>query len=251
MTLLDASDVTKRFDGIIALDRIDLRVAAGEFAALIGPNGAGKSTLFNCLTGVIRADSGTVTFAGVDLLGRPASARARLGIAQTFQRIEMFGGMTVREHVIVADRARSGRASLFKDLFGQHSDPEELDRCNQVLELVGIAELADDPVEALSLGRSRLVELARALAAQPRLLFLDEPSSGLDRSETEAMSEVLRVVRDTSGTAIVLIEHDVSMVAALAESVWVLDGGQLIASGPTDEVFGNEKVRAAYLGAAT
>lgn len=249
MSLLEAKGVSKRFDGILALDRIDLRVEAGEFAALIGPNGAGKSTLFNCLTGVIPADAGSVTLDGVNLLGRSASSRARLGIAQTFQRVELFGGMTVRDHLIVADRARSGRASLARDLFSRASGtPGEADRCDSVLELVGISDLADDPAEALSLGRARLVELARALATQPRLLFLDEPSSGLDRSETEAMSDVLRKVSNTLGTSIVLIEHDVSMVGALAESVWVLDGGQLIASGPTAEVFGNEKVRTAYLG---
>lgn len=252
MSLLEARGVSKRFDGIIALDRIDLSVESGELAALIGPNGAGKSTLFNCLTGVIPADGGTVTFDGVELLGRSASARARLGIAQTFQRVELFGGMTVRDHVIVADRVRTGRASLLRDLFGkQSSHSAETERCDRIMELVGISELADDPAESLPLGRARLVELARALAAQPRLLFLDEPSSGLDRTETEAMSAVLRDVSDTLGTTILLIEHDVAMVSALAQSVWVLDGGQLIASGSTDEVFGNEKVRTAYLGSAT
>jgi branched-chain amino acid transport system ATP-binding protein len=252
MTLLEARAITKRFDGILALDRIDLRVDDGEFAALIGPNGAGKSTLFNCLTGVLDADGGTVTFDGVELTGRSASARARLGIAQTFQRIQLFGGMTVREHLVVADRARTRRASLLRDVFGRTGpDAEETARCDRILDLVGIRELAEDPAESLPLGRARLVELARALAAQPRLLFLDEPSSGLDRAETEAMAEILRQVRSSLGTTIVLIEHDVAMVASLAESVWVLDGGQLIASGPTDEVFGSEKVRTAYLGTAT
>jgi branched-chain amino acid transport system ATP-binding protein len=252
VSLLEAQGISKRFDGILALDGVDLRVDTGEFAALIGPNGAGKSTLFNCLTGVIPADGGSVTFDGVNLRGRSTSARARLGIAQTFQRVELFGGMTVRDHLIVADRARIGRSSLLGDLFARSSGaPGEIERCDRVLELVDIAELADEPAEALPLGRARLVELARALAAQPRLLFLDEPSSGLDRTETEAMSAVLRNVSDTLGTTIVLIEHDVAMVGALAESVWVLDGGQLIASGPTKDVFDDAKVRSAYLGNGT
>jgi len=123
-----------------------------------------------------------------------------------------------------------------------------LARCDEVLSLVGIAELADDPAESLPLGRARLVELARALTTRPRLLFLDEPSSGLDRGETSEMAAVLRSVCATSGTAVVLIEHDVPMVADLAETVWVLDYGQLIAHGPTSEVFADERVRAAYLG---
>lgn len=250
--LLDISGVGKRFEGIVALTNIDLRVDEGEFAAVIGPNGAGKSTLFNCLTGVLRPDEGTVVFDETPLVKQSASARARMGIARTFQRVELFGGMTVMDHVVVADRARTRRGALFSDLFrSSRPSAAELDRCGQVLELVGIADLADDPAESLPLGRARLVELARALVTQPRLLFLDEPSSGLDRTETEEMAHVLRTVCDDRGTAIVLIEHDVPMVADLAETVWVLDYGQLIAHGPTDEVFADEKVRSAYLGATT
>jgi branched-chain amino acid transport system ATP-binding protein len=249
MTLLEVTGLEKRFDGIVALSNVDLHVAAGEFSAVIGPNGAGKSTLFNCLTGVLKPEAGTMTFDGGDLRGQPASARARLGIARTFQRVELFGGMTVRDHLIVADRAHRRRGALWSDLF-RSSKPtaEELTRCDEVLELVGIGALADDPAESLPLGRARLVELARALTTRPRLLFLDEPSSGLDRNETSEMAAVLRSVCTTSGAAVVLIEHDVPMVADLAETVWVLDYGQLIAHGPTDEVFADERVRAAYLG---
>lgn len=250
MSLLEVTGVEKRFAGIVALNDVDLRVDPGEFAAVIGPNGAGKSTLFNCLTGVLAPDAGTVTFDGVPLVRQSASARARMGIARTFQRVELFGGMTVLDHLVVADRARHRRGALFSDLFrSSRPTPAELDRCASTLQLVGISELADAPAESLPLGRARLVELARALTVQPRLLFLDEPSSGLDRAETEEMARVLRSVCDGSGTAIVLIEHDVPMVAELAESVWVLDYGQLIAHGPTREVFADERVRSAYLGA--
>jgi len=247
--LLDVSGIVKRFEGIVALSNVDLRVAPGELSAVIGPNGAGKSTLFNCLTGVLRPDEGTVTFDGTPLVQQSASRRARMGIARTFQRVELFGGTTVLDHLIVADRARTRRGALLADLFrSSRPSPDELDRCAEVLELVGIPDLAEDPAESLPLGRARLVELARALVTRPRLLFLDEPSSGLDRTETQEMAAVLRTVCDERGTAIVLIEHDVPMVAELAETVWVLDYGQLIASGPTAEVFADEKVRSAYLG---
>ena len=247
--LLEVSGIQKRFAGIVALDGVDLRVREGEFSAVIGPNGAGKSTLFNCLTGVLSPDEGTVSFDGTILVEQSASKRARMGIARTFQRVELFGGMTVLDHLVVADRARYRRGALLRDLFTSSAPTgAELERAHDVLELLDIDEFADAPAESLTLGRARLVELARALMTEPRLLFLDEPSSGLDRTETAEMAQVLRAVCDDSGTAIVLIEHDVAMVADLAETVWVLDYGQLIASGPTDSVFADEKVRAAYLG---
>ena len=248
--LLDVHALTKRFRGIVALNAVGLRVRAGELFAVIGPNGAGKSTLFNCLTGVLQPDEGTVRFDDQDLLRLSASARARQGIARTFQRVELFGGMTVRDHLIVADRARHRQGTFLADLF-KPSRPtaDELARSGDVLELLGIPQLADDPAESLPLGRARLVELARALITEPRLLFLDEPSSGLDRSETDEVAQVLRTVCESRGVSVVLIEHDVAMVAELAESVWVLDYGQLIASGPTEEVFADERVRSAYLGA--
>jgi branched-chain amino acid transport system ATP-binding protein len=248
--LLDVQGVTKRFRGIVALNAVDLRVGAGELAAVIGPNGAGKSTLFNCLTGVLQPDEGTVDFGGQDLLRLSASARARRGIARTFQRVELFGGMSVRDHLIVADRARHRRGTFVSDLLrSSRPTDDELARSDEVLGLLGIADLADDPAESLPLGRARLVELARALVSEPRLLFLDEPSSGLDRHETDEVAAVLRQVCDRRGVAVVLIEHDVAMVADLAESIWVLDYGQLIAHGPTQQVFADERVRSAYLGA--
>ena len=173
-----------------------------------------------------------------------------MGIGRTFQRVELFGGMTVLDHLVVADRARYRRGALLSDLFRSSAPTSaEIERAHEVMDLLRIADLGDSPAEALPLGRARLVELARALMTDPKLLFLDEPSSGLDRRETADMAAVLRSVCDESGTAVVLIEHDVAMVAELAETVWVLDYGQLIASGPTEVVFADDKVRAAYLGA--
>ncbi len=250
--LLEVSGIQKRFAGIVALNDVDLRVEAGEFSAVIGPNGAGKSTLFNCLTGVLTPDAGTVTFDGTTLQGQSASSRARMGIGRTFQRIELFGGMTVLDHLVVAERARHLRGALLSDLFrSSRPTAAEMERAHDVMGVLGIEDLADSPAESLPLGRARLVELARALMTEPKLLFLDEPSSGLDRGETADMAAVLRAVCDDSGTAVVLIEHDVAMVAELAETVWVLDYGQLIASGPTETVFADDKVRAAYLGVST
>lgn len=250
--LLEVSGIQKRFAGIVALNDVDLRVRAGEFCAVIGPNGAGKSTLFNCLTGVLEPDAGTVTFDGSRLVNQSASRRARMGIGRTFQRVELFGGMTVLDHLVVADRARYRSGAVLADLFTSSAPTAaEKERAHDVMHQLGIEDQANDPAESLPLGRARLVELARALMTRPKLLFLDEPSSGLDRTETAEMAEVLRAVCDDSGTAVVLIEHDVEMVAGLAETVWVLDYGQLIAAGPTRTVFADEKVRSAYLGVAT
>jgi branched-chain amino acid transport system ATP-binding protein len=247
--LLDAQSITKRFAGINALDRVSLEIASGELVALIGPNGAGKTTFFNCLLGVLRPDHGSITFAGRDLARLRVHRRARLGLARTFQRIELFGGMSVRDHLWVAARAHRRGGGLGRDLLGLSGPTtEEREQCDETLELVGLSDLSESPVESLSLGRGRIVELARALMCQPRLLFLDEPSSGLDHHETQEMCEVLRTVQSERGTAILLVEHDVPMVESLASRTYVLESGRLIASGETAEVLSQPEVRAAYLG---
>ena len=247
--LLDAVGVSKRFAGILALSEVSVAVWPGEFVAVIGPNGAGKSTLFNCLSGVLRPDAGTVTFDGQRLDGLRPAQRARRGIARTFQRIELFAGMTVRDHLLVADRARTRTGGLWADILrGGRPTAAEMERCDAMLELVGLTDVADRPAESLPLGKGRLVELGRALMTRPSLVFLDEPSSGLDRAETVEMGDALETVRQQEGTAIVLIEHDVPMVQRLAARTYVLDYGQLIAAGPTAEVMQDERVRTAYLG---
>jgi branched-chain amino acid transport system ATP-binding protein len=249
MSLLDARGVTKTFAGITALNDVSLDVDEREIVGLIGPNGAGKTTFFNCLLGIVKLDAGTVIFDGRDLARVPTYRRARLGIGRTFQRIELFSGMTPREHFLVAERVRNGRGALWKDiLFLGRPSADENARATAMLELLDIAAVADRPVESLSLGVGRLVEIGRALMTGPKLVLLDEPSSGLDRHETEALTDKLRAVQKERGIAILLVEHDVDFVRSLVQRVFVLDFGTLIASGPTAEVFADEAVRRAYLG---
>ncbi len=251
MSLLAAEGVTKTFAGITALDHVDLDVKPGEIVGLIGPNGAGKTTFFNCLLGILRPDAGRVTFDGRDLTRIATHKRARLGIGRTFQRIELFSGMTPRDHFLVAERVRNGRGALWKDvLFMGGPSSDETSRVDAMLELLGLTAVADRPIESLSLGVGRLVEIGRALMTEPKLVLLDEPSSGLDRHETEALGGQLRTVQHERGFAILLVEHDVDFVRSLVERVFVLDFGTLIASGLTDEVFADNAVRRAYLGDA-
>jgi branched-chain amino acid transport system ATP-binding protein len=247
--LLQATNVSKRFGGLHALAEVSFSIARGEIYGLIGPNGAGKTTLFNCLSGALRPNGGTVRFAGRSIGGLPTHRRARLGIGRTFQRIELFSGMTVREHLVVAERARGRSGALWKDILGiGRGGADEQARVDATLELLGLTADADRPIEALSLGRGRLVEVGRALMTEPRLLLLDEPSSGLDRDETRALTQTLRAVHEEKGTAMLLVEHDIDMVIDLVERIYVLDFGTLIAEGPAGEVLQDARVREAYLG---
>jgi branched-chain amino acid transport system ATP-binding protein len=247
--LLEARGVTKRFAGITALDDVSLDVRPGELVGLIGPNGAGKTTFFNCLLGMERADAGRVVFDGRDVTDLPIYKRARLGFGRTFQRLEVFVGLSVREHFLLADRARHGDVPIWRDLLRlSRTTAEELGRADVMLDALGIRDLGHKPIEALSLGRSRLVELGRALMTQPKLLLLDEPSSGLDRKETAALAQRLRRLAEDSGTAVLLVEHDIDLVQQVVTRIFVLDFGTMIASGPTDDVLADAAVRKAYLG---
>jgi branched-chain amino acid transport system ATP-binding protein len=249
VSLLESSGVCKRFSGITALDDVSITVEPREPVGLIGPNGAGKTTFFNCLLGLLRADEGRVVFNGRNITRMPVYKRARLGFGRTFQRVELFTGMTVRDHLLVAERVRLGTGRLWKDvlnLAGPTAD--ERDRADHTLELLGLLDVADEPIESLSLGRARLVEMGRALMTEPLLLLLDEPSSGLDQNETMDLVGTLQTVQRERGTAILLVEHDVEMVQAFASRLYVLDFGVVIAAGATAEVMDDEAVRKAYLG---
>jgi branched-chain amino acid transport system ATP-binding protein len=248
-TVLRARSISKRFEGIVALDDVDIEVEAGERVGLIGPNGAGKTTLFNCLLGVLRADRGKVELDGEDVTRLPVHERARRGIGRTFQRIELFPDSTVREHLLIAERVRRGDGRLWKDLLGRgRPRTDEVARCDEVLALLGLSDMADEPIERLSLGKGRLVEVGRALMTAPKLLLLDEPSSGLDRAETAALAQTLREVQEQHGFAIMLVEHDIELVASFTSRAYVLDFGRMLTSGPTATVMKSDEMRHAYLG---
>jgi branched-chain amino acid transport system ATP-binding protein len=248
-TVLLAQGITKKFSGIVALDEASIEIGEGERVGLIGPNGAGKTTFFNCALGVLPLDGGTVELNGKDVTRLPVQQRAKLGIGRTFQRIELFAGATVRDHLFIAERVRRGDGRLWKDLLGLgRARGDELARCDEVLELLGLAHLADEPIERLSLGQGRLVEVGRALMTEPKVLLLDEPSSGLDRSETAALAKTLREVQHQQGFSILLVEHDVELVASFTTRCYVLDFGRMLVDGPTKDVLASAEVRAAYLG---
>ena len=248
-SVLHVEEITKKFAGIVALDNVGIEVELGERVGLIGPNGAGKTTFFNCILGILRPEGGRVEFDGQDITDLRVYQRARLGLGRTFQRIELFPGTTVRDHLFIPERVRRGTGRLWRDIVGLgRPTREEIARCDEVLSLLGLRDLADEPIERLSLGQGRLVEVGRALMTEPKLLLLDEPSSGLDRVETAALAKTLQDVQQDQGFAILLVEHDVELVASFTTRSYVLDFGRLITEGPTREVLASDAVRAAYLG---
>ena len=247
--LLSLRNVSKSFGGIRAVDDISFDVRPGESIGLIGPNGAGKTTLFNCVSGQLRSDSGDILLQGASLSGLPTFKRARLGIGRTYQRVEMFTDMTVRDHLVVAERARRGGGQLWRDLLNMSGvTKEESEAVEAMLDLVGIVSFADTSVNALGLGHCRLVELARALATEPRILLADEPSSGLDGHETAELAAVLRTVQRERHIALLLVEHDLTLVAEVVDRAVVMDLGSLLAEGTFDDVMADPAVRRAYLG---
>jgi branched-chain amino acid transport system ATP-binding protein len=247
--VLDARGIKKTFAGITALDQVSITVEPGERVGLIGPNGAGKTTFFNCLLGILRTDEGHVILDGNDISNQTIHRRAKAGIGRTFQRIELFSDTTVIEHLLIAERVRNGRGAFWKDLFGRgRPAADEIKACEEILDLLGLADVANEPIESLTLGQGRLVEVGRALMTDPHLLLLDEPSSGLDREETAALAQTLRTIQHEREFAILLVEHDVDLVASFTERVYVLDFGVLIAQGETAETLATPAVRQAYLG---
>ncbi|HEY6472933.1 MAG TPA: ABC transporter ATP-binding protein [Acidimicrobiales bacterium] len=247
--LLSLRGVCKSFGGIQAVSSITFEVSAGECVGLVGPNGAGKTTLFNCVCGQLRPEIGDIAFDGTDLMDLPTYKRARLGIGRTYQRVEVFTDMSVCDHLLVAERARRGEGRLWRDLLNMSKPTrEEMERVEATLDLVGISHLAQTSVNALGLGNCRLVELARALAAEPKILLADEPSSGLDLRETAEVAAVLRTVQRERGTAVLLVEHDLKMVGDVVDRAIVMDLGAMLAEGTFDHVMADSNVRHAYLG---
>jgi branched-chain amino acid transport system ATP-binding protein len=253
--LLEARAITVRFGGLVALDTVDLAVPERSIVGLIGPNGAGKTTCFGVLSGLLRPRDGSVHMNGADATRWTPQRRARNGLARTFQRLELFPELTVREHLVVAYRRgkRNIALRLVLDCVGAGSRPlaGEDETVDEILDRLALRRFAGVPAAGLPLGTGRLVEIARALASSPRVLLLDEPSSGLDAHETAELAAVLAQLRDTGGLSLVLVEHNVEMVLGLADRITVLDFGKVIARGAPDEIRASDAVQAAYLGTTT
>jgi branched-chain amino acid transport system permease protein len=247
--LLSVRGLTKRFGGVVAVNGVDLDVAAGEIVALIGPNGAGKTTCFNMVSGVTEPSAGTVELRGERIDGRKPHVFARHRATRTFQNLQVFGSSTVLGNVMVGRHLRSG-VGLLRGMLGfaaRHEEREIVAAAREVIDLVGLTADADRPAADLSFGRQRLMEVARALAVEPDLLLLDEPMAGLSGAERRDLARLLRRLR-AGGMGIVLVEHDVEAVLALADRVAVLDDGELIALGTPQQVREDPAVVAAYLG---
>ena len=241
MPALEVSGVSMAFGGAQVLSDVSLSVAAGVVTGLIGPNGAGKTTLFNVVSGLLEPSSGRVTIQGHDVTRAGPATRARRGLARTYQRLELFTSLTVRDNIKVAGEIRNTWGRRGRIAVGAETD--------RIIELVGLGDVAEREVSELPTARARVVEVARALMTQPTVLLLDEPASGQTEHETAAFGELLRQLVDERGLAICLVEHDVGLVMDTCELIHVLDYGEIIASGPPEQVKNNPAVMNAYLGA--
>ncbi len=248
--MLEVSNISQVFGGVIALDRVSFTIAKGDITGVIGPNGAGKTTLFNIITGIYTKAGGKVLLEGSDVSGLPPERLARLGLVRTFQNIELFGGMTVHENVMVGMHTKSSSGLLACALKMPWNIVEERrirENSMKWLEFTGISDLADVTAGNLPFGKGRLLEIARALAVEPKIILMDEPAAGLNNHETLGLAQLIQRIRDT-GITVVLVEHDMELVMDICDRIVVLNLGKKLAEGTPREIQDNHEVIAAYLG---
>jgi branched-chain amino acid transport system ATP-binding protein len=249
--ILEATQVTKQFGGLIAVNSVDLDIPERSISGVIGPNGAGKTTLFNCLTGFYLPERGTMVFDGALLNGRRPDQIAGIGIARTYQNIRLFSGMTALENILVGQHHRL-RSGVFRAIVAPPSTRREeraaLEEAQEMLEFVGLGGKGDLFARNLPYGDQRRLEIARALAAKPKLLLLDEPAAGMNPQETVELMDLIHLIRDRFELTVLLIEHQMRVVMGICEQITVMDFGEVIARGTAREIQTNPDVIEAYLG---
>jgi ABC-type branched-subunit amino acid transport system ATPase component len=258
--ILTIDDVRVRFGGVAALDGVTFDVPAGAIIGVIGPNGAGKTTLFDCISGFRKPDRGSILLhdaAGADdveLTERPPYERTRLGVGRTFQNARLFRSMPIRDILRTVQHDRMGRSGFFRSITGlggsRVDEHEAAQRADEVLELVGLTAHADKPAQELSTGMLRLCELAAVVAVRPRLLLLDEPSSGIAQKETEALAPLLKRLASYLGATLLLIEHDMPLIMGISDEIVAMAAGKVITMGAPDDVRNHPEVLTSYLGAS-
>lgn len=249
--ILEMQNVEKRFGGVRAIDQFSLKVEPGMIYGLIGPNGAGKTTIFNTITGIYQADGGRILFQGKNITKIEPHEAAHLGIARTFQNIRLFGNLSVKTNVMISCNMHSkyhlGDALLRTPRYREATKETE-DCAMEFLDIVGLADKGEERASSLPYGHQRKLEIARAMATDPKLLLLDEPAAGMNPTETAELLSCINTIRDTFHVAILLIEHDMSLVMRVCERIQVINFGQTIAAGLPEEIASNQEVIEAYLG---